>query len=71
LPIYGQYFAHKPSLYRLSCTMQAFFESKIRGCHSLPPSVGKLPPYHRKAFPRGRGPYREMKGTTPLQRRNK
>ncbi len=42
LPIYGQYFAHKPSLYRLSCTMQAFFESKIRGCHSLPPAFGKL-----------------------------
>ena len=39
LPIDGQGFTHTTSLYPLSCTMQAFFESMIRGCHDLPPSL--------------------------------
>lgn len=47
LPIDGQYFPHEPSLYRLSCTMQVFFESRNQGCLGSPSPFGK--------FPKGRG----------------
>jgi hypothetical protein len=51
LPIDGQHFTHTTSLYPLSCTMQAFFESKIQGCQASPSPFGKLP--------EGRGAYKE------------
>lgn len=40
LPIDGQHFTHTTSLYTQLCPMQAFFESKIQGSHSFPPTLG-------------------------------
>lgn len=42
LPIDGQHFTHTTSLYTQSCTMQAFFESRIPGSQGHPP----LPSVH-------------------------
>ena len=65
-PVNVEGLTHWLSLYRLSCTMQAFFEPwnrRIQGSQASPSTFGTLP--------EGRGAYKEVKGTTPLQRRNK
>lgn len=63
LPINGQYFPHRTSLYSPSCTMQAFFES-------MNPSFKGLPPWPFGSMPKGTGEAVGIRIMTTNQRSN-